>query len=129
MKKETVQEKRANTCDEIDIAKDEVNYKRYQLKENLEDINKILHLMKKARKIISCLTYLKLNWLDDNYNETQLKLAEKRLKNYSAAYKIKILKRKLLKNEFKQAQRKLAKKLKRIKDFDKKYFSGEISNG
>ena len=129
MKKETVQDKRANTCDELDIARDEVIYKRLQLKENLEDINKVLRLMKKARKVISSLTYLKLNWLDDNYNETQLKLAEKRLKNYSVAYKIKILKRKLLKSEFKQAQRKLSKKLKRLEDFDKKYFSKGDING
>lgn len=129
MKKETIQEKRANTCDEIDIAKDEVAYKRLKLKDNLEDINKIFRLMKRVRKVISCLTYLKSNWLNDVYNETQLKLAEKRLEDYSTTYKIKILKRKLLKNEFKQAQRKLAKKLKRIKDFDKKYFPREVSNG
>ena len=42
MKKETVREKRANTCDEIDIAEDRVAYRRLQLKENLESINKIL---------------------------------------------------------------------------------------
>lgn len=129
MKKETIREKRANTCDEIDIAKDEVNYKRLQLKENLEHVNHILKTMKKTRKIISCLIYLRLNWLNDKTMASQLENAERRLKDFSNLYKIAILERKLLKNEFKQAQRKLAKKLKRIKDFDKKYFPKGGSNG
>lgn len=129
MKKETIQERRANTCDEIDIAKDEVAYKRLQLKVNLEDINKILRLMEKTRKIIFSLRYLELNWRKNIDYEKQLRMADERLKDFLNLYKITILKRKLLKNEFKQAQRKLAKKLKRIKDFDKKYFSGEVSNG
>lgn len=129
MKKETIQERRANTCDEIDIAKDEVAYKRLQLKVNLEDINKILRLMEKTRRIISSLCYLELNWRKNIDYEKQLRMADERLKDFLNLYKITILKRKLLKNEFKQAQRKLAKKLKRIKDFDKKYFPGEVSNG
>lgn len=122
MKKETVQEKMANTCDEIDIAKGEVDYKEYQLRKNLEDIDFILKKMRKIRKVKSCLIYLKLNWLNDNQNENQLKLAEKHLKDCSILYEKTILKRKILKAQFKQAQRKLAKKLKRIKDFDEKYF-------
>ena len=129
MKKETIQERRENTCDEIDIAKDEVNYKRLQLKVNLEDINKILRLMEKTRRIISSLRYLELNWRKNIDYEKQLRMADERLKDFLNLYKITILKRKLLKNEFKQAQRKLAKKLKRIKDFDKKYFPREVSNG
>ena len=129
MEKVTVQEKRANTCDEIDIAADEVNYKRYQLKKNLVDINYILRSMKKTRKVISFLTYLKSNWLKKIDYESQLKEATRCLKDFSNLYEKTILKRKLLKNEFKQAQRKLSKKQKRIKDFDKKYFPGEVSNG
>ena len=129
MKKETIQEKRANTCDEIDIAKMEVAFKRLLLKENLQEIDKILRLMKKTRKIISSLTYLKLSWLKKIDYESQLNEATSRLKDFSYLYKITILKRKLLKNEFKQAQRKLAKKLKRIKDFDKKYFPKGGANG
>lgn len=122
MKKETVQEKRANTCDEIDIAKGEVNYKEYQLRKNLEVINNILRTMKKRRKVISCLTYLKSNWKDGDYITDGLNTMKKSLRSYSTCYKIAILERKLLKNGLKQAQRKLAKKQKRIKDFDKKYF-------
>lgn len=128
MKKETIQEKRANTCDEIGIAKMEVDFKRLQLKENLEEIDKVLRLMKKTKKIISSLCYLELNWRKNIDYENQLKMAEERLKDLSNLYKITILKRKLLKNEFKQAQRKLTKKLKRIKDFDKKYFPKGGSN-
>lgn len=129
MKKETIQEKRANTCDEIDIAKDEVAYKRFQLKVNLEDINKILRLMEKTKRIISSLRYLELNWRYNIDYKEQFKRVDEKLKEFLNLYKITILKRKLLKNEFKQAQRKLAKKLKRIKDFDKKYFPKEVSNG
>lgn len=129
MKKETIQERRENTCDEIDIAKDEVNYKRLQLKENLEYINKILRLMEKTRRIISSLRYLELNWRYNIDYKEQFKRADEKLKDFLNLYKITILKRKLMKNEFKQAQRKLAKKLKRIKDFDKKYFPKEVSNG
>lgn len=125
MNEEIIKEKRNNTCNEIDIAREEVIYKRLQLKENLEYINKILRLMKKIRKIISCFTYLKLNWLKNNDYDNQLEEATMRLKDLSKLYKIAILKRKLFKNEFKQAQRKLIKKQKRIKDFDKKYFPKE----
>ena len=78
--------------------------------------------MEKIRKIISCLIYLKLNWLDNDYNESQLKDAEERLKNRSNLYEVMILKRKLLKAQFKQAQRKFSKKQKSIKRFDEKYF-------
>lgn len=129
MKKETVKEKRYNTIDELAIAKMEVAYKRLQLKQGLKEIDKILRLMKKTRKVISSMCYLELNWRKNIDYENQLKMAEERLKDLSNLYEKTILKRKLLKNEFKQAQRKLAKKQKRIKDFDKKYFPGEVSNG
>ena len=123
MKEITVRERRANICDEIDIAKDEVIYKNRQLKENLEDINKVLRIMKKTRKVISCLTYLKLNWYSDNCNEYQLKRAERELKSFSHLYEKTILERKILKAKLKQAQRKFSKKLKTIIRFDKKYFN------
>lgn len=122
MEKETVQEKRRNTLDELDIAEMEVTYKRQELKKNLDRINYVLRLMKKTRKVISCLCYLKLNWRKNIDYENQLKMAEERLKDFSNLYEKTILKRKLLKNEFKQAQRKLSKKQKRIKAFDEKYF-------
>ncbi len=123
MQEKTVKEKRENTLDEIDIAKMEVEHIQLQLKENLKNINYTLVQMKKIRKVISSLTYLKLNWMPDNYNENQLKIAEKRLKDYSNLYEKTILKRKLLKVKFKQAQRKFSKKRKSIIRFDKKYFS------
>ena len=122
MKGKTTAEKRENTLDEIDIAKMEVEAIQLQLKENLEHINRVLSQMEKIRKIISCLIYLKLNWLDNDYNESQLKDAEERLKNRSNLYEVMILKRKLLKAQFKQAQRKFSKKQKSIKRFDEKYF-------
>lgn len=121
MQKETVAEKRRNTLDEIDIAKMKVEYIQLQLKENLEHINKILFQMKKIRKVISCLVYIKLAWLNDNYNESQLKVAERRLKDCSNIYEKAILKRKILKAQFKQAQRNFSKKQKSIIRFDKKY--------
>lgn len=123
MQKETVAEKRRNTLDEIDIAKMKVEYIQLQLKENLERINKILFQMKKIRKVISYLIYLKLNWLNDNYNECQLKVAERRLKDCSNFYEKTILKRKILKAQFKQAQRNFSKKQKSIIRFDKKYYN------
>lgn len=125
MEEEPIKEKRENTCNEINIARAEVFSKKLYLKENLEYINKILHLIKKERKVISCLTFLKSNWLKNNDYDSQLKEATEQLKDLLEVYKITILKRKLLKNKFKQAQRKLAKKQKRIKDFDKKYFPKE----
>lgn len=122
MENKTIQGRRENICKGTGVARDEVAYKRLQLKENLELINKILRVMKKRRKTIFCLTYLKSNWKDSDYITNELNVVKKSLRDYSTCYKITILKRKLLKNEFKQAQRKLAKKLKRLEDFDKKYF-------
>lgn len=125
MEYETVNEKRENTCNEVDIAKDEVNYKKLQLKENLENINKILHGIKKRRKIISSLIYLKSNWTNSINYEEQLKMARRSLEGYLTCYKTLILERKLLKNKFKQAQRKLSKKKKRLGEFYNKYFPEE----
>lgn len=125
MEYKTVNEKRSNTLDELDIAEMAVAYKRVQLKENLKNIEQILRLMKKTRKVISSLTCLKSNWLKNIDYETHLKSATQRLKDFSNSYEMAILKRKLLKNEFKQAQRILTKKQKRMKTFDEKYFPRE----
>ncbi len=123
MQEKTVKEKRENTLNEIDTAKMQVEFIQLQLKNNLEDIKYILVQMKKIRKVISSLTYLKLNWMPDNYNENQLKIAEKRLKDCSNLYEKTILKRKILKAQFKQAQRDFSKKQKSIIRFDKKYYN------
>lgn len=125
MKYETINEKRSNTLNEIINATDEVAYKRLQLKDNLKNIEQILRLMKKTKRVISSLTFLKSYWLKNIDYETHLKSATQRLKDFSNAYEIAILKRKLLKNEFKRAQRKLSKKQKKIGAFDEKYFPRE----
>lgn len=129
MKKETIKEKRANTLDELSIAKMEVDFKRLQLKTDIKNINSILRRMKKIRKVITSFNFILHEWKYNNLYEEQLKIAKQTLLQLSHFYDEAILKRKLLKNEFKQAQRKFAKKQKRIKDFDKKYFLGEVSNG
>lgn len=123
MKEKTVNGKRKNTLNEIDIAKMQVEYIYLQLKKNLEDIISSTVLLKKIKKVISSLTYLKLNWTSDDYSEEQLKVAEKRLREYSHLYEITILKRKILKMQLKQAQRKFSKKQESIIRFDKKYLN------
>ena len=123
MQEKTIAEKRANTCDEIDIAKMQIEITQEQLKQNLEYINKILSQIKKAKKAKSCFNYIKSNWYTDIPIEDQLKNVKSYLRTYSNYYEIAVLKRKILKAQLKQAQRKFSKKLKSIVRFDKKYFN------
>lgn len=123
MQEKTIAEKRSNTCDEIDIAKMQIEITQEQLKQNLEYINKILSQIKKAKKVRSCFNYIKSNWYTDIPIEDQLKNVKNHLRTYSNYYEIAVLKRKILKAQLKQAQRKFSKKLKSIVRFDKKYFN------
>lgn len=123
MQIETIKEKRKNTLDKIDIAKEEVRFEQLLLKENLEYINKVLYQINKLKKIEYCFNYLIKEWSNHNYYEDELDKAKKRLNDFSHLYENAILRRKLLKSKLKDAQRKFSKKQKKIIRFDKKYYN------
>lgn len=129
MEKEELQERRARVYNELYNARVEVAYRKEQLRENLDTINSVLRRMKKTRKVIKALKFIQLNWNDNKFCEEQLEKAKKTLLLLSHTYDVEILKRKLLKNKFKEAQRKFSTKWKKTRAFDRKHFLGENQNG
>ena len=119
----TVTEKRNNAFKELNFAKTEVKYKEISLKENLKTINAILSVIKKLKKTRYCFKYLKKNWNNDDYLEKGLAEVEVRLEDYLHLYEKTVLERKILKAQFKQAQRKFSEKQKSITRFYKKYYN------
>lgn len=120
---QTVTEKRNNTFKELDFAKTEVKYKEIILKENLEIINSILSVIKRLKKTRYCFKYLKKNWNNNVYLENELVKVENGLKDNLNLYEKKVLERKILKAQLKQAQREFSKKQKSITRFYKKYYN------
>lgn len=120
---QTVTEKRNNTFKELDFAKTEVKNKKISLEENLKTINAISSVIKKMKKTMYCFKYLKKNWNNDDYLEKGLAEIEVKLKDYLYLYEKTVLERKILKAQFKQAQRKFSKKQKSITRFYKKYYN------
>lgn len=124
---QTVTEKRNNTFKELDFAKTEVKYKEISLKENLEIINAILSVIKRLKKTRYCFKYLKKNWNNNDYLEKELAKVENGLKDNLCLYEKKVLERKILKAQLKQAQREFSKKQKSITRFYKKYYNEQRS--
>ena len=124
---QTVTEKRNNTFKELDLAKTEVKCKELSLKENLEIINSILSVIKRLKKTRYCFKYLKKNWSNSDYFEKELAKVENGLKDNLHLYEKKVLERKILKAQLKQAQREFSKKQKSITRFYKKYYNEQRS--
>lgn len=123
MEEKTVYEKKCNTFNNLNKAKEKVEYIQLDLKENKSRINDILILIKKTRKIIYYFNYIIKNWSGDSCIKTQRNIAEQRLPNYLRLYKEEVLKRKILKAQLKNAQREFSKKQKSIVRFNKKYYN------
>ena len=119
----TVTEKRNNAFKEINFAKEKVKNKKISLEKNLEIINAISNEIKRLKKTRYCFKYLKKNWNNNDYFEKELAKVENGLKDSLRIYEKTVLERKILKAQFKKAQREFSKKQKSITRFYKKYYN------
>lgn len=123
MEEKTVYEKKCNTFNNLNKAKEKIEYVQLDLKESKGRISGILILIKKTKKIIYCFNYIIKNWSGDSCIKKQQNIAERRLTNYLRLYKEEVLKRKILKAQLKTAQREFSKKQKAVVRFNKKYYN------
>ena len=107
----------------LNLVKNDIKRRKYELEENLKYINDISSFLKKLKKVVYCFNYIKKNWYYDGNYENEIEEAEKRIEDYSNVYEKEILKRKILKLKLKQTQRELTKRQKSHIRFEKKYFN------
>lgn len=107
----------------LNLVKNDIKHRKYELEENLKYINDISLFLKKLKKVKYCFNYIKANWYFDKKYEDEIRNVEERIGAYSNLYEKAILERKILKLKLKQTQREFTKRQKSHIRFEKKYFN------